>query len=53
MGDARPLSWIGDADAWATIAARDPTPSFAKIRRRCVETVHELILNTSAMILLE
>jgi hypothetical protein len=35
-----------------TIAVRDVTPSFAKILRRCVETVQTLISNTDAIILL-
>jgi hypothetical protein len=35
----------------ATIAARELTPSLAKIRRKCVHTVHELMLRTAAMIL--
>src|ERR1700677_714100 len=36
----------------ATMAARDPTPSFAKIRRKWVQTVQELMLSTSAIIFL-
>src|ERR1051325_4806861 len=36
----------------APIAAREPTPSFAKIRRRYVHTVQELMFSTSAMTLL-
>ena len=36
----------------ATIAARDPTPSLANIRLKCVHTVHELMFNTPAITLL-
>jgi len=40
-----------DSAALATIAARDVTPSLAKIRRKCVHTVHELMLSTAAITL--
>jgi hypothetical protein len=36
---------------FATIAARDPTANFAKMCRRCVDTVHELMLNALAIVL--
>jgi hypothetical protein len=36
----------------ATIAAREVTPSFAKVRRKCVQTVHKLMLRTPAIVLL-
>ena len=36
----------------ATIAVRDETRSLAKMRRKCVPTVHELILSTAAIVLL-
>jgi hypothetical protein len=36
----------------ATIAARELTPSFAKMRRKCVQTVHELMFRTPAIVLL-
>ena len=35
----------------ATIAARDETPNLAKIRRKCVPTVHTLISRTAAIAL--
>jgi hypothetical protein len=34
------------------MAAREPTPSLANMRRRCVHTVQELMLSTSAITLL-
>jgi hypothetical protein len=39
-------------ESLATIAARDPTPIFAKILRKWVHTVHGLIFSTSAITLL-
>src|SRR6266850_2243949 len=36
----------------ATIAAREPTPSLAKIRLKCVPTVQELMSSTAAIVLL-
>jgi hypothetical protein len=38
--------------SWATIAAREVTPSLEKLRRRCDETVHELMPSTEAIVLL-
>ena len=34
------------------MAARDPTPNLANMRRRWVHTVHELMFSTSAITLL-
>ena len=46
---ARPPDWsraVRTSSNCATIAAREVTPSFAKMRRKWVDTVQELILST-------